>query len=148
MFLEAMRDFEHQVVITPEILEEWKRHRSRFAFRWLTEMFARKLDYRLGDVTNEALREKIMLAAKSERGREEMLKDILLLEAALAADQIVSSLNETDRRRFKSICHVVVEIADVVWVNPDIVAENCIEWLSQGAPAEDHRKLGYSEGSI
>ena len=74
-----------------------------------------------------------------------MLKDIHLIETALAADEIVSSLDEAVRGHFKRICDPISEIQQIVWVNPTNPDEGCIPWLREGAKAEDERKLGYNE---
>lgn len=142
-FLETMRDLSFRLVITQEILDEWDRHRSRFFRRWLLSMFARRLQYQVEDVENEALREQIEQHASSEKDAHEMLKDVLLLEAALATDNTVASMNEIDRTRFANICEHIALIRDIVWVNPDKAEEKCIEWLEDGAPDDDRRKLGY-----
>lgn len=145
LFINAVRDLEFRVVITPDLLEEWKRHRSRVFNRWLTAMFARKLDFRIDDVENSKLREQIEQHAATETDTREMLKDALLLEAAMATDWIVTSMNETDHQRFKDVSQHIFEIRAILWVNPDIPDENCIQWLEDGAPADDFRKLGYRD---
>jgi hypothetical protein len=142
-FLETVRDLKFRVVVTPELLEEWKRHRSRVFNRWLTAMFARKLGTRLESVENQALREKIEKYGTSEKNIKEMLKDVLLLEAALATDETIASMNDIDRKRFAVITQHIIEIQAIIWVNPDIPDEKCLEWLEAGAPADDFRMLGY-----
>jgi hypothetical protein len=142
-FLEKMRDLEFRLVISQELLEEWNRHRSRFFLRWLSQMFARKLQVQVNDVENDTLRSQIEKHASSEKDAEEMLKDVLLLEAALVTDKTVVSMNEIDRKRFAEICEHIALIRDVVWANPDITDEKCLEWLEEGAPDDDFRKLGY-----
>jgi hypothetical protein len=142
-FLNSVRDLQFRVVMTDELLEEWKRHHSRIFISWLTSMFARKLVARIEDVENPSLRAKIEKYASSDKNKREMLKDVLLLEASMATDWRVTSMNEVDRKRFKDICEYIVEIEEVVWVNPDIPDENCLEWLEDGAPDDDFRKLGY-----
>jgi hypothetical protein len=108
-------------------------------------MFARKQVHRIGTVENNALRTKVSQAAETELGREEMLKDIHLIEAALATDRSVISLNERDRSRFKKVSDNVGEIKSIVWVNPDIEKDKCIDWLKNGASSEPKCQLGYRE---
>ncbi|MEO1288584.1 MAG: hypothetical protein AAFV93_12515 [Chloroflexota bacterium] len=69
-------------------------------------------------------------------------KDFRLIEGALQADEIVSSLDEKMRGHFKRASIKVDEIASIVWVNPANQDEECIIWLRQSAPADDFRKLG------
>ena len=71
-----------------------------------------------------------------------MQKDFHLLQAALATDRTVISLDETVRRLFVHASQQVGEIRDIIWVNPDRTAEEQpIEWLQNGAPPEPHRQL-------
>ena len=73
---------------------------------------------------------------------EDMQKDFHLLEAALATDQTIISLDETIRQLFARASQRVGEIRDIVWVNPDRTEEEePLVWLQNGAPPEDHRKL-------
>ena len=89
------------------------------------------------------LRDKIDAIIPTVGVRREMLKDVHLLEAALATDQTVTSLNEIDREHFQSACDSIDEIRHIVWVNPDKDEEGCLAWVEAGAPPDDHRKLGY-----
>jgi hypothetical protein len=73
--------------------------------------------------------------------RREMQKDRHLLTAALAADEIILSLNETDRRRFAEACDDLPPIRTIVWTNPEREADNCLDWLEQGASPEPHLRL-------
>jgi hypothetical protein len=73
--------------------------------------------------------------------RREMQKDRHLLTAALAADEIILSLNEKDRRRFAEACDDIRSIRTIVWSNPDRDADNCLDWLKQGASPEPHLRL-------
>ena len=141
-FFEAFRDeCPHHILMTPELSEEWDAHQSNFAARWLKSMIARKrFDY-ITPPEDTALSDKIGTTAARERDLEAMQKDFHLLQAALATDQTVISLDETVRRLFKQASQQVSEIRDIVWVNPDRTEEQPILWLQNGAPPEPHRQL-------
>ncbi len=143
--LEKVLELEYGVVFTDALLEEWNRHRSRYFRRWLTKVFGSKLQVPLKneDVINEKLRENLASHAKSETDEEAMLKDVHLLEAALASDETILSMNTSDRKRFSEICEHIVLIRNIVWVNPDESAEKCLDWLDKGAPSDNFRKLSY-----
>ena len=145
-FLETVRDEGHQMVMTPAIYGEWSRHEARFAYRWRTSMVASKkiVFLRRDDVVNPALREQIDQLDVTDKARQEMLKDVHLIEAALITDQTITSLNEQDRRRFASVCDTVTAIRAIIWVNPDRPEERCVEWLKNGSPPEKHRQPGYT----
>ena len=77
-----------------------------------------------------------------ERDIEALRKDFHLLQAALATDQTVISLDETIRGLFKRASQQVGEIRNIIWVNPDRTAEeHPIVWLQNGAPPEACRRL-------
>ena len=142
-FLETFRDeCLHHVVMTPELSEEWDENQSKFAATWLRSMIARKrFDYEDPPV-NQALRDEIEGTATRETEIEVMRKDFHLLEAARSTDQAIISLDETVRGLFARAVQHVGEIRDIVWVNPERTEEEePIEWLKNGAPPEDHRKL-------
>ncbi len=142
-FLETFRyKCLHHIVMTPEISEEWNRHQSKFTTTWLRSMVARKrFDYVKPSV-NKALHDKIEKTTTRETEIEVMRKDFHLLEAALATDQTIISLDETIRRLFARTAERVGEIRDIVWVNPDHTEEDePLDWLQNGAPPENHRKL-------
>ena len=60
---------------------------------------------------------------------------------AIAID--VPPLDQSDRKRFADVSKHIIEMQEIVWVNPDIPDEKCLEWLEEGAPADDFRMLGY-----
>ena len=141
-FLQKMLSLGHSVVMTPEISNEWKRHRSGFARRWRVSMDARKKVYRVNAPVDEELRDKIEKTATNDKEDEDMQKDFHLLEAARETDQTIISLDEIVRGLFARATQHVGEIRDIVWVNPDQTEEEePLVWLQNGAPPDDHRKL-------
>lgn len=90
--LQAILKICHRVIITPEIMDEWRRHMSRFSRVWFRSMHAKKKFIRdivpSGWTPGEA-------KTLSEKERQRLLKDVLLIQAALAADRIILT-NEHD----------------------------------------------------
>lgn len=141
-FLKEVRSQDHRVVMTREISDEWKRHRSGFALEWRVSMDARRRIDRINPPEDEELRDKVTVTASDEDEIEAMQKDFHLLQAALTTDQTIISLDETVRRLFKQASRQVGEIRNIIWVNPDRTAEEQpITWLQNGAPPEPHRQL-------
>ncbi|MYA70527.1 hypothetical protein F4009_17405 [Candidatus Poribacteria bacterium] len=141
-FLKEVRSQDHRVVMTREISDEWKRHRSGFALEWRVSMDARRRIDRIKPPENKELRDKVTVTASDEDEIEAMQKDFHLLQAALATDQTVISLDETGRQLFKRASQQVGEIRNIIWVNPDrATEEQPITWLQNGAPPEPHRQL-------
>lgn len=131
----------HRAVLTRAVREEWKKHESGFARQWRTAMMARKKLVLDDPGEDGALREAIEEASVSPRGRDAMLKDAHLIEAAQATDRTVASLDDTVRGLFSAAAARVRYLRTVVWVNPGHPDEGCEAWLEDGAPAEKHRLL-------
>jgi hypothetical protein len=129
------------MVLTPEIRDEWNRHQSGFARTWRVGMVARKRVEWLNSCSDEAMHAEIGGLPVSKTDREAMLKDLCLIEAAIATDETVASLDDAARRLFAAASSTVQALRDIVWVNPDRPEETPIEWVNDGAPSERKRKL-------
>ncbi len=141
-FLVAIREARHAVVLTDALLDEWHRHKSRFTDGWLRSMYAAKRDIELDVLADEDFRKHVERAAADRRGAAIMLKDCHLIEAALAADNRIASLDEEARHHLGQAAARVKPLQRVCWVNPAVAEELPVEWLHQGAPLERHRLLG------
>lgn len=95
-----------------------------------------------GVSSNNKLRKKMERTAVNNRDREAILKDAHLIEAAIATDSIVISLDETARRLFVEATKTVDALRGIVWVNPENSDEGSIVWLEKGAKVENKRRLG------
>jgi hypothetical protein len=140
--LEGILKICHKAVLSPECLEEWRRHRSRFARRWLFEMFSRRKVIRPEAVQDEGLRLRLFRMASSETVREAMEKDAHLIEAALRYDRIVLSRDEAMRQLLSEAASDIQELQKIVWANPALDADAVLLWLEQGARVEATRRLG------
>ncbi|MEW6130773.1 MAG: hypothetical protein AB1757_27335 [Acidobacteriota bacterium] len=134
----------HQIVMTLEVYEEWRKHQSNFANEWRASMVARKKLHIVRNTENTDLRYRIEETAKKARDRKAMLKDIHMIEAALASDRIVISLDEIVRTLFSEASQTVKELKTVAWSNPDKIDDHCLNWLEEGAKLEKKRLLGFS----
>jgi hypothetical protein len=143
-FLQEVLRICHRVVITAEISAEWKEHRSNFAYRWLASMWARKKVVRPGPVEDAGLRQTIRSLQLTDNAREAILKDVHLVEGALATGQIIASLDETVRGYLRQIAGSVRSLRSLVWVNPTKDDEHAADWLRQGANADEERQLGFN----
>jgi hypothetical protein len=146
-FLIETQASQHRIVLTPDIKAEWDKHRSRFARQWLGSMIARKQFTRISNLPiDPELWDPIEKLAKDDGERAAMTKDILLLEAALATDRAITSLDEKTARKFFTLAaKTIPKLRPIVWVNPDKPEEMPIEWLQAGAPADEFRMLGNAE---
>jgi len=145
-FLENVLKICHRIVMTPEIRTEWDQHQSRFARQWLATMVAKKKLVALKNLpTDSSLWECLEKIAETDQQRSEIIKDIHLLEAALASDKTIISLDEKTARKFFTLAAQTSSILQkIAWVNPDRVEEEQpIAWLERGAIPEEKRLLGY-----
>jgi predicted nucleic acid-binding protein len=150
-FLQAVLKICHRMVMTPEIKKEWDKHESRFAKKWRSTMIAKKkLEYRQQPETGFIQETRSLLwdvfdkLAETDKQREEMFKDLHLIEAALDTDKRIISLDDNTARKFFALgSDELDQLKDIVWVNPDNPEETAIEWLEKGAPAENDRMLGF-----
>jgi len=144
-FLKSLRDICHRIVITPEIATELRRHSAPFFREWWTSMAARKKIHKVTPPPDATLRRRIEGAATNSRNRQAMLKDLRLIEAALATDHAVVSLDENARRLFSDAAEGIGELRSIAWVNPDKSDEEPIAWLEGGARPEPDRCLGLQD---
>ena len=140
-FLNAVLSLSHRIVMTEKINNEWKNHQSRFARRWRVSMDARKKIDRINPPEDAELQAKVTTTTNDADEIEAMEKDFHLLQAVLATDKTIISLDETVRGLFKRASQQVGEIRGIIWVNPDRTEEQPILWLQNGAPPERHRQL-------
>ena len=143
-FLESVYLHGFGAVMTSEIYEEWRKHASRSSHKWLRLMLGKRCVMHVDVVKNNTLRDKIQSTSEIKKHQEIMEKDCRLLEAALASDEIVFSLDEIIRNHFRRAAGSVREIGHVHWANPDLPADTVVAWLENGAPNDKNRQLGYA----
>jgi len=146
-FLAAMlAQTSHSLVLSFEIEREWDDHQSGFARAWRRSMDARRRVVRTVVLPHQQLRRGVENCPVSDAAKEAMVKDLLLIEAALASDDTVVSRDDAVRDLFRANLNRVRALSRIVWVNPDRDEEEPIVWLRAGARAERHRLLGYAPG--
>jgi hypothetical protein len=145
-FLTAVIKLCHQVVMSPDIRDEWNKHQSRQAQVWRRQMVARRrLIVQPKSERDPVLWDFLENMATTDREHHEITKDICLLEAALASDRIIISLDEnTARKYFHEAASTLKLLRSIAWLNPDkIETEQPIAWIQADCPFEEHRLLGY-----
>lgn len=130
-FLQEVLKISHRIVMTASLAKEWDRHQSLFALRWRAEMRSRAKIVDIADVENPEVRSQVRMT-------KAVAKDLHLVEAALATDKIVVSL---DDRAAADLC--VEATKDIVWVNAVVEGGHAIYWLRAGANPVEEWKLGY-----
>jgi len=104
----------HRVGITPESSEEWKRHMSRFSRKWRLSMAGR----RKAPTTVEPANAPLQLDNYTEKARAAIEKDRHLLEAALAADRIIVTLDESLKSALKQCPDGITLLKTIRWIHP------------------------------
>jgi hypothetical protein len=142
-FLLTVRKLRHRIIMTPHLNDEWDRHQSSFAQAWLSSMVSRRRVIFVQIAPSNKLRRQIESTAANMDARRTMRKDFHLIEAAMAFDKTVVSLDEEVRSLFGSAARSVIPLSKIVWVNPDNADEGPIKWLENRAKPERKRMLGY-----
>ncbi len=132
----------HRMVMTKDISDEWGRHQSGFSLRWQRTMNAKKKIIRIEVGRHNALRERLAQLQLDRQSRENILKDVHLVEAALATDHAILSLDRTARVCFRQAAKAVGILKPLVWLDPSSPDHQTVEWLEQGAVSGSKRTLG------
>ncbi len=139
-FLLAVLKICHTAVMSPAIRDEWNTHQSTFASRWRKSMVARRKLILSNVEERPDIRLKITQATVTETQISAMAKDCHLLEAAIATDFRIASLDNVARDLFKSTLNDS-DVKKVMWVNPDTDSAQVLAWLEDGAPEKIQFKL-------
>lgn len=140
-FMIEFRNTKNKIVMSNKIFEEWKKHQSRFALQWRANLIASKRWIKVDDVEIEAIRECLELKAPSQKAKNEILKDLHLVEAAIQTDKLIVSCDNKMRVLLSKLTNDSKELNDIVWVNPVNDNENAVEWVKQGCANEAERQL-------
>lgn len=142
LVLETILTVCHKVVLTPEQDAEWRDHRSRYTLGWLRQMAARGKWHRLPEEPNTGLADRVdALPDDGTVDRIQMLKDVHLVEAAMATDGLVLSMDDKMYRRLNRHYTAIGLNKNVAWMNPEAPGEVCCRWLERGALISEARCL-------
>ena len=137
--LETMVANQHKVVLTATQYREWQKHQSKFTKNWLARMASKKLWHVLNPEPDSGLTDRIHALDCTVRLRKEMLKDVHLLENALATDDVVLSMETNVLKLFTDYSQPLQLPRPVAWVNPADNASACIAWMEAGAAVAQAR---------
>ncbi len=91
-FLQQVLIICHRAVMTPAIRGEWDRHESSFARKWRRSMVAKRKLIILDLPERCDLRTAVDQGSASRNEKSAMIKDLLLVEAAIATDERIIAL--------------------------------------------------------
>lgn len=130
----------HKATVSAELRAEWDKHQSKYATQWRSAMRkkGKLIETKLTEKTG--LRNKVLQVHQQAPTKQEAaLKDFHLVEAAIEADWIVISLDDTVRQIFAEACEIGDKLSEVVWVHPD--DGDILTWLEDGAMPQQHKRL-------
>lgn len=122
--------------MTSAIQEEWDEHQSGFARKWRRSMVAKKKLVVLNPLKRKDIRQYIKGQNVSDNKKNAMLKDCHLIDAALASDYRVISLDDTVKNLFSATTGNIDDLRTILWVNPAHDYVKVIGWLKDSAPIE------------
>jgi hypothetical protein len=140
-FLMAVRGSGHRLAWSLAIKAEWDRHIRLFAEKWLASMVKLRKVRVVQDEAHELLREAIQTHPNDPFIVSKMLKDAHLFEAALATDRRIASLDDNARRHFGWLAATFAALESILWANPVGEGSAAVDWLENGAPEEQSRRL-------
>ncbi len=146
--LKAILTICHKVCLSPELSEEWKRHQSRFARRWLTQMYAaRKVIAREPPACHEILADIRAFHTITQSEFAAVEKDIHLIAAALVSDRAVLSWDHRVAIAIRKVCIdkttvTSKSVSHVLWIDPIADKDALHAWLSENGPAQPSWQLG------
>ena len=131
--METMLSEQHKVVLSATQFQEWQKHQSLYSKGWLARMKSRKLWHVLAPEPDSGLAARAKKIACTAEVRQEIVKDLHLLENALATDKVVLSMETNVFRLFSEHKKVLKVPEPVAWVNPTDDIEACVAWIAGGA---------------
>jgi hypothetical protein len=140
--LNAVRDSGHVAVFCQQLLDEWGEHASLVSRRWWKSMAARRRIERFEGEQFAILQDRACACLVEEKRRVALEKDFHLVRAALATDRSILS-NETEFPKLLAMAAASISpLAAIVYGNPAIEEEACVEWIKAGAMPAAARMIG------
>jgi hypothetical protein len=131
------------MAMTEAIQGEWNKYQTRFARGWRTSMVARRKLIFIEVVPHLSLEKRIERTVADRYLAAVIEKDRRLIEAALATEKRLISLDDHVRKHLRDHHSHLAEVRSICWVNPCTPEEQVIAWLESGAPADRSRLLGH-----
>lgn len=100
---------------------------------WQVQMESRGKIHRKRLARDEVLENRILEQFNDENDKRVVSKDFPFVQAALASDSIVLSMDERARARYSSVTGEIKEIRRLVWRNIDTDHHNTMNWIRAGA---------------
>jgi hypothetical protein len=116
--LELISQKGHLVAFSPDISREWDKHASGFALGWLKLMISRKRREVVSSGSHIAIRVRLDHCQFTPSELAAAIKDFHLIDAALATDRIIFSLDATACALFVQASTKIAELRPIIWTDP------------------------------
>ena len=135
-FLMGIRSVCHRIAWTEKIKIECDKHDSLFPRQWRVTMLNLSKLRSANDTRVSGIWERIQEHCDDAAILAIVQKDCHLVEAALATDRRIASLDEQVRGHLTALAAAVEDLRSIIWVNPAVAEEGAVEWLGKGAPGD------------
>jgi hypothetical protein len=120
----------HRLAMCEQLIEEWRQHAGRFAFRWLAAMQRRKMVDQF-ELAVETIRLKSRFPI--ERQGQHGIEDVHLLVLAGKVSKVVLAHDKPARILFAT--HAPRELRDAIrWSDPCEAKDQTLPWIAKGLP--------------
>lgn len=137
--LDEIRKAGETVAVDLDLLNEWRKHQSRYSSAWITSMFSRKLVKKVDKFSGKS--DSIVNAVDKlmEPDRSIASKDIHLVKIAVDYSYRVVSSEKRCRASFHKASVHCCEISKVFWIQP--VDADCCRVISGLMPCPANWRL-------
>lgn len=112
--LVAVKDICHRVALSEELRQEWNEHQSRFTRKWQVSMATRHKPLQIVKTAELQLD----YSGLSPSERQAVAKDQHLLEAALAADRVIVTIDDALRDALGRMPKKLRRLKTICWIHP------------------------------
>ena len=144
--LDTLLQICHRIVLTDDMGTEFLGREQggqlADAVLWLEVMQSKSKVYWEPNARRPDIRSRVRRIVTKTRDREEMFKDMRLVEAALVGDGIILSCDDEARRLFAKHANPIADVTCLHWANPAKANEATVRWLQTGSPDDPQRTLG------
>lgn len=144
-FFMKLIDSDHSIIMTKPIKEEWDNHASKFSRKVLTSLVSKGKVKFIKYVSVVPDIRRAISGCRDAARVEPMKKDLHLIEAAFAGDQIIISSDDKAKNHFTFVSGDSEMLQLIFWINPTKPEEEFTLWLCEGQHLEKKYRLGYKE---
>lgn len=116
--LRAIYEICHRAAFNDSLLKEWRKHESRFARLWRTQMASRKKLVRVDSASRFKLLESTLGSCRTPGQRDSIAKDWHVVELALDTEQTVFTSDTTLVAALSVAGTASKDLLQISWIDP------------------------------